>query len=403
MSEYERGEEVSGIEHLTPEVLVILFDCNLAAWARVGSSAFPSAVKAFIALARLLAVAKPYVQVAWLAYREGGQTRWLQPVQELSSAGLGEHRPEAAHSSGCSSLERLRLLPRVIERLVQFARYDPEAAVTSGAKREAATETKALNSADGTEEKPACSPSPKENLLSVQQSNSSAHVVPVYPSSVTVALMQVLCRLHACGWLNDHLGVSQELSGDLASARQEQEAIERATRCRLLVLSAPGPFDVAETIPIWNAAFCAQQSQIIVDVVRIEPANMSSSSPEARAVLQQLVYATKGVYMECYCACERLFLHLVMHILPNAMERRYLTRNIVEFGCLTPALGRCGMIESADLRATCFQTGKLTQIGYVCSRCLSVYSVLIDECIVCGARWDATESPAQRPSSTSTR
>lgn len=160
-----------------------------------------------------------------------------------------------------------------------------------------------------------------------------------------------------------------------------------------MVISAPGPFDVAESVPLWNAAFCAQQHQLLVDVVRIETTSEPGTKPEARAALQQLAYATQGIYLECRCTCAKLFTHLATYIVPNRLERRYLTRRIPELGSYASGMERCGVVESVDLRATCFQSGKLVHMGYVCSRCLSVYSTPQAACIVCDARLDAAEHP----------
>jgi hypothetical protein len=392
MTEALLGEAYEAAEKLEPEVMIILFDCNLAAWARVGPSAFISAVKAYVMLIRLLAVAKPYQEIGWLAYREAGQTLWLQQVTSLPSGGASKSYEEEDLDSAGAALERLRSLPQQIARLVQFARSIPETVASAGSPDPSGSQARSLPSSSGHSNEVAFLENASTAYPVGEKNVPTKQLMTVYPSSVSVALLQALCRLHALGWLSDPLQTSQGSLSDLAQAPHEQEKVEPAARARLVLFSAPGPFDAAEFIPLWNAAFCAQQSQLVIDAVRIEAAGSTCSKPEALAALQQLTYATKGIYVECRCACERLFLHLMTHIVPSPVERRYLTRKVTEAGSEALGGAQCGVIESVDLRPNCAQTGKLVQMGYVCSRCLSVYSVSLAECIVCGARWDGGPS-----------
>jgi len=381
-----------------PELLVVLLDCNLAAWARTGPAAFPGAVKACFALVRLLAVARPLLQVAWLGFRERAHTRWLKPVQPLATDDFAYLHSLQQVTDEETSLQGLYALPQLGKALREFACMKlSEAVSVEGAAAEDAAPGEPLlqtkQSSAANTEQPAQVVAVEADQLDSQQVAASSADVLVYPSNVSVALLETICSLHARGWFPERKPSFGYAVGDPLRSESSQDPEQLSPRARLVVISAPGPFDVAESVPLWNAAFCAQQHQLLVDVVRIEATSEPGTKPEARAALQQLAYATQGIYLECRCTCAKLFTHLATYIVPNRLERRYLTRRIPELGSSASGTERCGVVESVDLRATCFQSGKLVHMGYVCSRCLSVYSTPQAACIVCDARLDAAEHP----------
>lgn len=124
---------------------------------------------------------------------------------------------------------------------------------------------------------------------------------------------------------------------------------------RILLLSVSG--DLAQQyIPIMNSIFACQRLSIPIDILTLSP----FSKPE---FLQQAADATGGIFMSLgegnkYAGILQI---LMMAYLPDQSARRYLVQ--------------AGEEEGVDFRAACFCHGRVVDLGWVCSICLSSESL----------------------------
>lgn len=133
-------------------------------------------------------------------------------------------------------------------------------------------------------------------------------------------------------------------------------------------------------IPIMNAIFAAQKMKISIDVCQL--------SGDA-TFLQQAADATNGVYLnvKSYDGLVQYFT-TALFIDPSL-------RNIM----VKPTSG------NIDFRASCFLTGKVVDVGYVCSVCLCILSLIPEgnKCPACDSEFDnhvimkLKRKPAVRP------
>lgn len=120
---------------------------------------------------------------------------------------------------------------------------------------------------------------------------------------------------------------------------------------RILLLSVSG--DLAQQyIPIMNSIFACQRLSIPIDILTLSP----FSKPE---FLQQAADATGGIFMSLgegnkYAGILQV---LMMAYLPDQSARRFLVQ--------------AGEEEGVDFRAACFCHGRVVDLGWVCSICLS--------------------------------
>ena len=121
-------------------------------------------------------------------------------------------------------------------------------------------------------------------------------------------------------------------------------------KARVLVISVSGD----NTIPyvsMMNTIFAAQKMKISIDVCKLG---------EKSIFLQQTADATNGVYMDIK------YPNGLIQYLSNAFFIEPLLRPMIVLPSNT----------SVDFRASCFVTNKVVDIGYVCSVCLCILSVI---------------------------
>lgn len=170
--------------------------------------------------------------------------------------------------------------------------------------------------------------------------------------------------------------VRSSLSGAMSSGltyinRIMKENESTNLRSRLLVItcgSSQAKDEVFQYIPIMNCIFTATKMKCPIDVVKIG-GSMSST------FLQQATDATNGVYLHLENTRGLIqYLSTAMFIDPS------LRGSIVK-----PNYG------SVDFRTSCFLTGKVVAVGFVCSVCLCVLSVIPPDqkCPACDSKFDS--------------
>ncbi|QPG73116.1 hypothetical protein FOA43_000421 [Brettanomyces nanus] len=159
------------------------------------------------------------------------------------------------------------------------------------------------------------------------------------------------------------------LSGALSQAlsyinRLQKSDEHSGLKARVLCISVSGD-SALPYVSIMNSIFAAQKMKISVDVCKLGPDS---------TFLQQASDATNGVYI-----------HInnpdgLIQYLSTALFIDPLLRPIVVLPTNT----------SIDFRASCFITNKLVDVGYVCSVCLCILSVIPDDerCPTCHSKFD---------------
>ncbi|RLV96558.1 RNA polymerase II transcription factor B subunit 4 [Spathaspora sp. JA1] len=135
---------------------------------------------------------------------------------------------------------------------------------------------------------------------------------------------------------------------------------------RILVVSANDDSDV-KYIPIMNTIFAAQKMKVSIDIIKL--GNQENSS-----YLQQPSDATNGIY-----------LHLTD---PRGIIQVLSTAYFIE-----PSLRPYIILptnSNVNYRASCFITGKAVDLGYVCSVCLCIMSIIPESktCPTCQSQFD---------------
>lgn len=136
------------------------------------------------------------------------------------------------------------------------------------------------------------------------------------------------------------------------------------TNARVLVVSAGGD-DNMEYIPTMNTIFAAQSLKIPIDVCKVG---------HELTFLQQAADVTKGVY----------------HRVPND---KGLIQYLSTLFSLDPSIRDYVSLPTnnkIDFRASCFLTGQVVDVGYVCSVCLCVLSIIPEDgkCPTCECGFD---------------
>lgn len=135
---------------------------------------------------------------------------------------------------------------------------------------------------------------------------------------------------------------------------------EKDLPARLMVMKCGGDFLSHQYLPLINCAYAAEHLKVSIDTVVLEA---ETDVP----VLQQMSDVTGGVYSRISEPAILLQSLLTYH-LPDDDARKMLSK--------VPA-------TPVDSRAVCFKTRAVTDIGYVCSVCLSVYKMLNPICVTC--------------------
>ncbi|KAL6939682.1 hypothetical protein ACO0RG_003527 [Hanseniaspora osmophila] len=142
-------------------------------------------------------------------------------------------------------------------------------------------------------------------------------------------------------------------------------------RARMLVVTSGSKneekSEIFQYIPIMNCIFTASKLKCPIDVVKI------GGTPQA-TFLQQATDATNGVYLHVENTKG------LIQYLSTAMFIEPALRQII----VKPTKG------TVDFRTSCFLTGKVVAIGYVCSVCLCVLSLIPpgNKCPACGCEFD---------------
>lgn len=141
-------------------------------------------------------------------------------------------------------------------------------------------------------------------------------------------------------------------------------------KSRLLVVtcgSGGGTDEIFQYIPIMNCIFSATKLKCPIDVVKIGGSKEST-------FLQQTTDATQGVYLHVE-STEGLIQYLATAMFIDPSLRQIIVK---------PNQG------SVDFRTSCYLTGKVVAIGYICSVCLCVLSVSPpgNRCPACDSEFD---------------
>ncbi|QLG70300.1 hypothetical protein HG535_0A02380 [Zygotorulaspora mrakii] len=152
--------------------------------------------------------------------------------------------------------------------------------------------------------------------------------------------------------------------------RLSRELSSISLKSRLLVLtcgSGGGRDEIFQYIPIMNCIFSATKLKCPIDVVKIGGRRDST-------FLQQTTDATQGVYLHVESTDGLIqYLSTAMFIDPSL-------RQII----VKPNQG------SVDFRTSCYLTGKVVAVGYICSVCLCVLSIIppSNRCPACDSEFD---------------
>ncbi|KAM3163056.1 General transcription and DNA repair factor IIH subunit TFB4 [Lachancea thermotolerans] len=149
-----------------------------------------------------------------------------------------------------------------------------------------------------------------------------------------------------------------------------KEQSSASLKARLMVVtcgSSGGKDEVFQYIPIMNCIFSATKLKCPVDVVKIGGSQEST-------FLQQATDATNGVYL---------------HVPSTEGLIQYLTTAMFIDPSLRPIIVKPNQ-GSVDFRTSCYLTGKVVAVGFVCSVCLCVLSVIPpgNRCPACDSEFD---------------
>ncbi|CEP63852.1 TFIIH/NER complex subunit TFB4 LALA0_S09e03950g [Lachancea lanzarotensis] len=149
---------------------------------------------------------------------------------------------------------------------------------------------------------------------------------------------------------------------------KEQE--NTSLKARLVVLtcgSSSEKDEIFQYIPIMNCIFTATKIKCPIDVVKIGGSQEST-------FLQQATDATNGVYL---------------HVPTTEGLIQYLSTAMFIDPSLRPIIVKPNQ-GSVDFRTSCYLTGKVVAVGFVCSVCLCVLSVVPpgNKCPACDSEFD---------------
>lgn len=183
--------------------------------------------------------------------------------------------------------------------------------------------------------------------------------------------------LMALTYTNRMLHLDQSISTTTASAinsttsaigshsSSAAQTMHTSMDSRILILTANDTYDI-NYIAIMNSIFAAQKMKVSIDVAKLG----SEDSP----YLQQAADATNGVYL---------------HI----QEPQGLIQTLSTAFFIEPSLRSLVILpthSNVNYKASCFITGKAVDIGYVCSVCLCIMSLIpeLGDCPTCGSKFD---------------
>lgn len=157
---------------------------------------------------------------------------------------------------------------------------------------------------------------------------------------------------------------NKESSGQ-STAASSSSAITSSNKARVLIVTANDNEDV-QYISLMNSIFAAQKMKVPIDIAKMGKKDAS--------YLQQAADATNGVYLHI----ER----------PSGFIQVLSTAYFIE-----PSLRPLIILPTnshVNYRASCFLTGKSVEIGYVCSVCLCIISLIPESlhCPTCNSKFD---------------
>lgn len=165
---------------------------------------------------------------------------------------------------------------------------------------------------------------------------------------------------------------SKSVSGNISKASSSSGIGSSTTAgfssvsSRILVVS-PNQENNIDYISIMNTMFAAQKMKVPIDVVKFGPKDYSS-------YLQQASDATNGIYLHIENS-QGLIQTLCTAFFVEPSIRPYV---------ILPTN------TNVNYRASCFITGKSIDLGYVCSVCLCIMSIIPDNgrCPTCNSEFD---------------
>lgn len=186
--------------------------------------------------------------------------------------------------------------------------------------------------------------------------------------------------LMALTYTNRMLHVDQSISTTTASAitsttstaqnsgsggAQTVATLTTSMDSRILIITANDTYD-NNYIAIMNSIFAAQKMKVSIDVAKLG----LQDSP----YLQQAADATNGVYL---------------HI----REPKGLIQTLATAFFIEPSIRPLVILpanSNVNYKASCFITGKAVDIGYVCSVCLCIMSIIpeLGQCPTCKSKFD---------------
>ncbi|TRM69405.1 transcription factor Tfb4-domain-containing protein [Schizophyllum amplum] len=161
----------------------------------------------------------------------------------------------------------------------------------------------------------------------------------------------------------------------------------QAPSSRILLLSA-SPDRAQDYVPFMNAIFSAQKLKVPIDTLQLAAHDC--------VFLQQATYLTGGAYVRLGDESGGgkgggLLQYLMMCFLPPLALR---------------AVMAVPTMDQVNLRAACFCHKKITDIGFVCSVCLSIFCQPVPTCSTCRTRFPLKTfqrlSASRMPSTTNT-
>jgi len=150
---------------------------------------------------------------------------------------------------------------------------------------------------------------------------------------------------------------------------REMESISLKSRIMVITCGSDkgNREEIFQYIPIMNCIFSATKIKCPIDVVKV-------GGPKESTFLQQTTDATNGIYLHVISTDGLLqYFSTAMFINPSL-------RQII----VKPNKG------SVDFRTSCYITGRVVAIGYICSVCLCVLSIIPpgNKCPACDSEFD---------------
>ncbi|KIY44472.1 Tfb4-domain-containing protein [Fistulina hepatica ATCC 64428] len=176
------------------------------------------------------------------------------------------------------------------------------------------------------------------------------------PTALVGALLKAVC------YVNRVTRTPPDVSTSVARPNSTKSAPIAPIEPRILIISVSE--DLATSyIPIMNAIFSAQKLKAIIDVCQIFGADS--------AFLQQAAHLTGGSYI-LLDRRDALLQYLMMAFLPPPSLRKVMA---------VPAE------DKVEFRAACFCHKNVTDIGFVCSVCLSIFCRPVPVCSTCRTKF----------------